>query len=74
MNDQTRNGEREAELEAALTACLEFNEAIAEALDVDMDETFFRVRVMPGGREVARRSWQEVHDAGRAALSRKDKA
>ncbi len=56
-------------MRGALLANLTFAEKIAEAADIDPKETALNVRVMPEGREVARRTWAEVIAQGRAALT-----
>lgn len=58
-----------AALMEALNANIMFAENIADALDVDPDETCLNVRVMPEGREVASKSWADVMREGRAALA-----
>lgn len=56
-------------LQAALSACVQFADQVAAELDIDMSETVVVVRVMPGGREAAARSWQDVQDEARRALA-----
>lgn len=58
-----------ARLVEALHANVVCAEKIADAVEIDPDETFLRVKVMPGGREVATRSWSEVLSQARAALA-----
>ncbi len=62
-----------ARLREALQAELAFAEGVAAEIDIDADETTFTVRVMPEGREVATRTWADVHAASRAALSAEKK-
>ena len=69
-----RDGERIAELEAALHAQIQFADAIADAADIDMDETRLVIRVMPDSREVGSKSWAEVQADGRAALAKAGRA
>ena len=56
-------------LQAALEACVIFADAIADAAEIDMEETCFQVRVMPEGREVATKSWAKVQGEARTALA-----
>lgn len=58
-----------AALVEALNVSIVFAEKIADAVDIDPDETSLTVTVMPGGREVATRTWAEVLAQGRAALA-----
>ena len=58
-----------ARLVEALHANVVYAEKIADAVEIDPDETFLCVKVMPEGREVATRSWSEVLSQARAALA-----
>ena len=60
------------ELVEALRANLVFAEKVAEAADIDPEETSLNVRVMPEGREVATRTWAEVIAQGHAVLAKLD--
>jgi len=53
----------------ALAAELAFARGVADAVDIDDDDTVLAVRVMPEGRQVAERSWADVHLASDAALT-----
>ena len=53
----------------ALRAELAFAEGVADAADIDPDDTVFCVKVMPGGKEIAERSWSAVHASTREALA-----
>lgn len=53
----------------ALRVNLTFSEKIAEAADIDLDETALSVLIQPRGETVARRTWAGVIGEGYAAIA-----
>ncbi len=71
--DAARIRELEAlvsEARETLRVNLIFADKISEAADIDPEETALGVKVMPEGREVARKTWAEVMEQTRALLAR----
>jgi hypothetical protein len=58
-----------ARLVEALQANVAFSRTLAEALDIDEDDTVFRVRLMPSGKELGVKSWGIVLSEAESLLS-----